>query len=282
MHARFRFKALATTLLVLLPLSLHAQPLAEGGARHLAMGRAGIALGERTFGLDNPATWATVTKHTLAVEASQAYGLSELRLGGFAGATPLGPVVVALTARTYGFEDYRETRIAVGLGKTVGLSPFRELSIGLAIGYDGVSITDHGSKGVILANVGIQAEIAPRLRAGLGARNLSGVFRNEEDKLSTPETSETSIAAGLAYQASDHALLLFDVVQDIEAGPIVRAGVEIRPIDLLALRAGASGGDSVHLSGGAGVHIDPVTADFAVEIHESLGLTPAVSVEVSF
>lgn len=283
MKACHRFKVLAAALLFLSPLSLGAQPLAEGGARHLAMGRAGVALGERTFGLDNPASWATVTKYQLAVEASQAYRLPELRLGGFAGATPLGPVVAALTARTYGFEDYRETRIAVGVGQTFALSPApREISVGLAVGYDGVSITDHGSRGVILVNVGIQAEVAPRLRAGLGARNLGAVFQNEEDKLSTPETSETSIAAGLAYEASDHSLLLFDVVHDLDAGPMMRAGVEVRPIDLLAIRAGASGGESVHLSGGVGMRVDPVAADFAVEIHEVLGLTPAISVEVSF
>lgn len=246
------------------------------------MGRAGVAVGRRTFGLDNPATWATVTHHQLSIEASQAFGLSELRLGGFAGATPLGPVVVALTARTYGFEDYRETRIAAGLGKTIDLSPSRQLSVGLAIGYDGVSITDHGSKGVLLANVGVQAEVAPRLRAGLGARNLGAIFRSEEDKLTTPETSETNIAAGLAYEAGDRALLLLDIVQDLEAGPTIRAGVEFRPIDLLALRAGASGGDPILFSGGAGVHIDPVAADLSVEIHEVLGLTPAISVDVRF
>src|SRR5690606_12839152 len=108
-----RLRGAALLAALLLPLAAHAQlvPLAEGGARALALGRAATALEGDVWGHYNPAAWATLPGRAGAAFASQAFGLSELRIGAVAFAEPTRFGTFAATARTYGFSDFRETSL---------------------------------------------------------------------------------------------------------------------------------------------------------------------------
>ncbi|OZC02273.1 hypothetical protein [Rubricoccus marinus] len=253
---------------------------AEGGARGLAMGRVGVALGGQTWGQANPATWATAARG-LGVEASQAYGLEGLRIAGASASVPLALGTLAASGRTYGADGYAETRILAGFAREVPLSSARTLALGLAVGYDGVSIDDFGSKGSLHLSVGVQGDVVPTVRAGFALRNALGFFDDTEADLTRPLGSVPSVAAGLAFRPSDRALLALDLDQNLDGDLSVRAGLEARVVQPLAVRAGVGTGPTT-FSAGVGIYAGPLAADLAVEHHEDLGLTPAVSLQIGF
>ena len=251
---------------------------AEGGARVLALGRAGVALGAEPWGHTNPAAPAALAVRRLGLQASQAFGLSELGLASAAAAAPTPAGVVTASARAYGFSERRETRVVAGLARPVPLGPARRLDLGASVGLESASTAGFDSATTVLVNVGVQADLAPGLRAGLAARNLLGLA---DDDPRASAATVPGVTAGLAYRPAPNAVLVLDADQDLDLGLSTRAGVEVAVVEALAVRLGVSTGP-VRLAGGVGVAVGALRADVAVERHESLGLTPAVGVEVSF
>ncbi len=256
---------------------------AEGSARFLAMGRTGVAVGGEAWGHTNPAAVAGLTERRAALSASQAFGLSELRLASLAAAVPTPAGTVALGARTYGFSERRETRVVLAAGRPIPLSRTRRLDAGVTLGYESAATEGFGSAGAVLVGAGVQGEVLPRLRVGLAARNLLGVVRSAEADLRQSLATVPGIAVGLAYAASDRALVVLDADQDLDFGLSIRGGVEVRPVEVLALRVGAGSVDGAsRVSAGAGVLAGRLRADVAVEFHQALGATPAFGLEVGF
>ena len=281
-------RALVLLAVVLLAAPLAEAQLAEGGARALALGRAAAALGGEAWGEFNPATWAALDAGTADLFASQAFGLSDLRLAALAAAYPTAYATVAGTARTYGGNAYRETRVGLGAARAVALSPTRRLALGVHAQLFSVSIDGFGSTSTVALSAGTQVEVLPGLTAGLHARNVSRIGRSEEDDLTSPLSTAPALAVGLAYRAGDRALVLLDAYKDLDFPLALRTGVEVWAVDVLALRIGAqtgldgSGEIPARLSAGVGVRTGPLRADLAVERHEALGLTPAVSIGATF
>lgn len=252
---------------------------AEGGPRVLALGRAGVALGGQAWGHTNPAAWAGVEAPRAGLQGSQAFGLSELQLAALGAAAPTPAGVIGLGARTYGFEEHRETRVSVGLGRGVRLGATRRLDVGLAIGYEALTTQGYASVGDVLLAIGVQGELVPGLRLGLAGRNLLALGRSMEADLRRSAATVPGLTAGLAFAPSERATLVLDADHDLDFGLSVRAGAEVIAADVLALRVGVSS-EPVRFTAGAGVAAGPLRADVAVEVHEVLGLTPAVGVEV--
>lgn len=255
--------------------------LAEGGARRLALGRAGVALGGEAWGVANPATWATLSNRRLALEGSQAFGLPDLRLGAASAALPTSFGTVAVSGRAFGGGAHRETRVLAGFARPLALSRARTLDVGLAVGVESASTDGFGSTSTVLLDAGVQGDLLPSLRLGLSARNLLGVGRAAEVDLQRSVSTVPTLAAGLAFTPSDRAVLVLDALQDLDRGLSIRAGADVHPVEVLALRVGVST-EPVRYTAGLGVLAGPARVDLAVEQHETLGLTPAFGVEVGF
>jgi len=254
---------------------------AEGSARHLALGRAGVAVGAEAWGHANPAAWAPLAERRVALQGSQAFGLSEVRLAAVSAAAPTAAGTVALSARTFGFAEHRETRVVAGFARPLPLSRARRLDAGVSVGYESAATEGYGSVGSVLVGLGVQGEVLPRLRAGLAARNVTGLLRSAEDDLRRSAATVPGVAVGLAYAASDRALVVLDADQDLDFGLSLRGGAEVRPVEMLALRVGAASNPQ-RLTAGAGVAAGRLRADLAVDLHETLGLTPSFGVEIGF
>lgn len=254
---------------------------AEGGARVLALGRAGVALGASAWGHTNPAAWAALPERRAAAQTSQAFGLSEFRLAALSAAAPTPIGTAALAARTYGFSESRETRVVLGLARPLNLSTTRRLDVGVSVGVESASYDGFSSVTSPLLSIGVQGDVLPGLRAGLAGRNLLGLTRDDETDLRHTLGTVPALTIGVAYSPSARATLVLDADQDLDAGLSIRGGAEVFVVPVLALRVGVSS-DPGRFSAGAGFRSGAVRADIAVESHESLGLTPAVGVEVSF
>jgi len=276
-----RFLA-ALAILVATPASAQ---LLEGGARSIALGRAGVALGDDVWAEANPAAWATLAGRRAEAFASQAFGLTELRTAAVAAAMPSGLAGFAVVLRTYGFADYRENRLSVGAARAVRLDAARRLTVGMRLDYHATATVGFESAATGDLSLGVQTELAPALRAGLAARNVVGMARADSSDLRAPLSSGPAVLAGVAYRPSARSLLLLAVDKDLDYPIVARAGVEFAPVDALALRLGASAaarGVPARLSFGAGVRVGAAAADVAVEWHETLGPSTAIGVGLRF
>src|SRR5690606_17378761 len=254
--------------------------LAEGGARALGLGRAATALPGEAWAEFNPAAPASLTHRRADLYASQAFGLSELRLVAASVAVPLPALTLAVQARTYGFAEYRETQLGLAAARGVALSPTRRIDLGLRAAWQSVAIEGFGSSGTLAVSLGAQVDVAPGLRAGFHARNASRRCASDAAGPTTPLSPAPALAVGLAFQASPRALVLLDAVKDLDFPVAVRAGLEVEVVEALTLRGGAQAGLSgggrapTRLTAGLGLRLPPLRADLAVEHHEALGLTP--------
>ena len=275
MRLLLRLVALCALVCAAGPASAQLVPLAEGGARTLALGRAGTALSGDVWGHHNPASQAGLSGRAAGAFASQAFGLSELRVGAVAYAEPTRFGTFSGTARTYGFEDFRETHFGIGYARAFPVSASRSVHAGLALGYTSVSITEFGSGGALGLSLGAMMEVLPGLDFGFHAYNLNRPELTEFDPL------RSGLEVGLAYQAVEQALLLFSVDKDVDFPVSFRGGLEVQPVDVLFLRAGFTT-EPVRFSTGVGVAVGILRADVAAERHDVLGWTPAFGFGVQF
>ncbi|MEM8600043.1 MAG: hypothetical protein AAGF99_08980 [Bacteroidota bacterium] len=276
-----RFLRAALLLGVLGAVPVQAQ-LAEGGARALALGRATVALEGDTWGHHNPASWSTLDARSVALFASQPFGLSELRIVSLAAAVPTPYGTAAATARTYGFEDYRETTLGLGVARAVPLSSSRRLHLGVhtrlhTIVFGG----DFGSTSTFTVSAGALVDVLRTVTFGVHARNVLAP-RDAEARLEAPLSTEPGLEAGLAYRPIASTTVLLAVERGLDDfDTSVRGGLEIRPVDVLAVRAGFTTGPT-RISLGAGVDLSRAHAALAFENHEALGWTPAIDLLVRF
>ena len=251
------------------PAQGRAQTSIDSGARAAALGGAGTALSHEATGYANPAVWATFSGRAVSFFASEAFGLSALRLGAVAYVAPTRLGAIALGARTFGFEDFREVHLQGGFARGFRLGTTRRFLGGVSLRYHHVAIPNYGRAGTLAVGVGGLVALWPSVQVGFHAANIQG------PKLAG-QTLARSLALGLAYTPMEQVLIVIDTYKDVRFPLSVRAGIEVQPIEALLLRAGAATAPA-RITAGAGLHLGKLQAAVAGERHEVLGWSPAVS-----
>jgi hypothetical protein len=241
-----------------------------GNARADALGNSTTALPSAAGVQANPAARATLQKATALFYARQGFGLSALRYGASHAALPFDWGTVSTGISTFGFEDYREVHASAGYARSLSLGTSRRFSFGTTVRYHHTSIAEYGNAGTVAVNLGIGVALLRALHLGVHATNLNGATLVEQEPL--PRT----LSVGLHYRALQHLRVLVDVFKDIRFPASVRAGLEVRPVSPLYLRAGITT-RPVRFSGGTGIRLGPLDAHIAVEEHQVLGWSPSAS-----
>ena len=268
------FHALLVLCFAAAPASAQTTTSMAGGARAMALGGAATALTEDVWGIANPASWATLSGRALSFFAGEAFGLSELRLGAACYAEPTRYGAFAGGARTFGFEDFRETHFNVGFARAFRLGTGRRLFVGANARYVHVAQGGgYGNAGTVGLSLGALVSILPAVTFGAHATNLNA------PSLSTDVGAEElprTLALGLSYAPDERLLVLLDAFKDIDRPMSVRAGVEILPVEALALRAGVTT-QPTRFTAGLGLRTGRLRASLAAEQHQALGWSPAAS-----
>lgn len=270
------FAAVLAVLLAAPPAPAQTTLTMEGGARAAALGGAGTALAGSAWGHANPASWGALGGRAVAFYATQGFGLSEMRLGALRYAEPTPWGTFAGGARTFGFDAYRETAFTLGYARGVRLGTSRRVYAGLAARYYRLSLGErsdgasYGSAGALGLSLGVLARPLPRLTLGAAATNVNGPSYAEGSDLAQ------TLSLGLAYQASDRLLVAADVFKDIDFPLSVRAGLEVLPVEVLAVRVGVATVPA-RVTAGIGLRLGRLRARLAAERHETLGWTPAAA-----
>ncbi|NBC16141.1 MAG: hypothetical protein GVY18_02365 [Bacteroidetes bacterium] len=260
------------SLLLVLAGPARGQTSMENGARTAALGGAATALPDVPWGYANPASRSTLSERVVAFFATQAFGLSELRLGAAQVVEPTGLGTFALGARTFGFEDYRETHLNLGYARGVQLGTSRRFHLGVNVRYHRVSVPDYGAAGTVELGLGGLVSVLPVLDLGFHWTNPHVPTLGGEE---LPRT----LAVGLHYAPMDLFRVVVDAYKDVRFPLAIRSGIEVRPVDVLFLRVGAATEPS-RWTAGVGVAVGAFVADVAAERHEVLGWSPAVAFSV--
>jgi hypothetical protein len=259
--------------LVVLPVRSQSTYDLYGSARSDALGHSTTASLSATGVHANPAAPASRTNGTAAFYARQSFGLAALRYGATHVAVPLDWGTLSGGASTFGFDDYREVHLSAGLARRLQLGTARFLHVGLTTRYYHTSIPEYGSASALGVNAGFVVSLLRALHLGAHATNLSG------SALVDGEPIPRTLAVGLQYRALRQMYVLVDLFKDVRFPTAVRSGIEVRPVSVLALRAGVTTAP-VRFMGGVGIHLGPLRADLAAEQHQELGWSPSASLRV--
>lgn len=248
----------------------------EGGARSVALGGATTALPADAWGFSNPAAWAPLPGRAVSFFASQAFGLPEMRLAAahYVEQTKLG--ALAGGARTFGFEDFRESHFNLGFARGFSPGTSRRFYAGLNLRYYHLQLGgSYGSSGALGLSMGGLVAALPNLHFGFHATNLNGPAWSNGEAL--PRT----LAVGLCYAPGPGVRLLLDAFKDSAHPLSARSGLEVHPVDVLALRVGVATAPT-RFTAGAGLRLGRLAADLAAERHELLGWSPAASLSLQW
>lgn len=244
-----------------------------GGARDAALGGSSAAAAD-LWAEANPAGWARLDAFAAAIHVAQLYNLDELRLGAVQAGFLLGKTVIVSGVRTLGYADYRETILSAGAARGIRWGTHRPLYAGIRLRLHRTDIRSYGSASAYAASAGLVVPIAQHADLGLAAENLfvfPGSLKNELPR---------RLHAGLSISAGAVSLQA-GAVKDVRMPLAARFGVEVQPVDVLALRAGYSL-EPPRFAGGIGLRLTPLTVDVAAERHLVLGWTPSCSVGVKW
>ena len=263
------------------------------GARAAAFGNASVALAGEVWSMgNNVAGLSEMQRPTVGFYAENRYFSPALNVGALTVALPLGRAagaaatgptgaaplavrtwarhgVVAVEVQRFGGTLYNETRLGVGYGYRFG-----QISLGGRVDVLQASIEGLGSRRVLLGTLGGQIEVVPqRLSFGASLYNLgqARLARYQDERV------PTVLKAGLAYRPSTQVLLLVETEKDVERAANFKAGLEYRPVPVLAARLGLAS-LTEQASAGIGLLAGPFQIDYAAAFQQILGFSQHLSV----
>ncbi len=241
------------------------------GARSLAMGGAYVALADGPDAVFlNPGGLAQISGTAVALFYQKPFGLEDVNFGTATATVPVAGYRVSIGFMNLGNPLYDQTEIAVALSHH-----FRDIFYyGVALRYQSTQIESFGSSGTVGVGFGVVAPLGERLSLGFEATNL-----NRPRLGKAQEELPQTFKSGLSLFAAPSLILSVEIFKDVRYSEELRFGTEFRPLERLALRAGAASNPS-RFSAGFGVAVDPFHVDYAFFTHNDLGLTHQVSFTV--
>jgi len=257
---------------ILLIVNTNAQ--SNPGAKQISLSNSDVALSNDVFSVfNNPAGLSQFNWREIGIYYSPApFGLSELANGYVAYAEPFTFGTVALGGMTYGFELYRESKIALGYSYNYENKFFA----GLAVNYHTFTIQKYGNTSAFYLNLGGLAYITHQLRWGFAITNINRAsIGNEDDQI------PIIFSTGFSYDLIKTLTINLAVEKDIRYKPSVQFGLDYNIIEYLALRVGFQN-EPARYAAGIGINYSIISLDYAVFTHQDLGLTHQAGLIISF
>ena len=197
------------TIIIIYLLTFSAYSQYNPGAKQISLSNSDVALSNDVFSIfNNPAGLSQMNWREVGIYYSPApFGLTELSNGFIAYHEPTDIGSFSLSGMTYGFDLFRETRIALGYSYNY----INKFFFGTTINYQTVSIKNYGNNGVLYLNLGGLAYIANDLRLGFYLHNINRAsYSNTENQI------PVVINAGISYDVIDELSLNLAVDKDIK------------------------------------------------------------------
>ncbi|MBI5648311.1 MAG: hypothetical protein HY962_15370 [Ignavibacteriae bacterium] len=241
------------------------------GARVLSLGSAGPASRWDPWSLNmNPACAGLAGRGGGVMALPSRFGLPEL--GGYAAvwSESYSSIGTGVLIETSGGALYRETQLVCGVAHDLGPA-FR---CGIALRYEHLGIARYGSDAAFAVDAGAVWRVGEKICVTAAVQNAGGT-RYAGGRERPPLALLLGVEGAMGEDATVHCAVFKDVLHVVD----VRAGVELRPHPLLALRVGAQTAPAT-FSAGAGFRWAGISADYAFVAHPELGGTHAFGVAI--
>ena len=248
--------------------------LLDVGAKPISLGGAFTSLANNSNAVYyNPAGISQIPFREVSVFYSPApFGLKELANGSVNYVEPTKFGVFGLSAKTYGFELYKEITVTA----TYSNNYKKKIFYGANINYYNLKIQNYGSASTFGVDIGGLAYLTDFLRWGFAAFNLNRPkIGTQDDKL--PQVYRT----GISIQPRKELNFVLDVEKDTRYTASVKAGIEYSLYDMIDLRAGI-GTEPTKFSGGVGLYYSIFEIDYGFYNHQDLGLTHQGTITINF
>lgn len=248
--------------------------LLDIGAKPISMGGAFTSLANNSNAVYyNPAGISQLPFREVSIFYSPApFGLKELANGSVNFVEPTKFGAFGLSAKTYGFELYKEITATLTYANNYN----RKIYYGANINYYNLKIQNYGSASAVGIDIGAMAYLTDFLRWGFTAFNLNRPsIGTQNDKL--PQVYRT----GLSLQPRTDLNFVLDVENDTRYTASVKAGIEYTMYDMINLRAGI-GTEPTKFSGGVGFCYSLFEIDYGFYNHQDLGLTHQGTITINF
>lgn len=261
-------------LFALLPLSFGFAQSLEGGARSVGLGGALTAAPGDVWSHANPASWGGIEDRSVSLFSSRGFLLPELDLIAAILVQPTRLGRFSLHARTFGYEVYRESNFGIGFARGLRPGTRRPILVGIRLQYHLIQLKDYDSAGAVSVSTGGIYQVVENLYLGFALTNLTAATTPSGESLAQ------SFSLGFAYTANDRFTLLADLFKDVLFPPSIRAGIEVIPTKSIVLRTGITSAPT-RFTAGVGIRTAVADVDLALDRHEILGWSPALSLTLA-
>jgi hypothetical protein len=243
------------------------------GARSQGMAGCGTALTGDLWNVQNNQAGLAFVKHFQAGAFYESrFLVTDLGMKGFAAAMPIKQGVFGLEVTSLGLGKlYSENKIGFGFSKSFG----KKFAAAVQLDYFNTHIAEnYGSASTFCGEFGLIAVPVKNLTIGFHMYNptrskLSG---------SLDERIPTIMRLGTRYDFSDRVFLSLEAEKDVDYKPIIRGGIEYRPVQNFYLRVGAASNPGL-MSFGFGIIMKKLRLDLASSFHSQLGFSPSVGLQ---
>ena len=244
----------------------------SAGARGLGMGDASVTFSDINSILSNQAGLAYLEKTEVLLFAGQNYFVNDIRNVAGAVAYPSSLGTFGLNIQYYGFDDYNEQKIGINYARKLT----QHLSLGVQFNYNGFRIPEYGTKGLVSVEIGVRSQILKQL---IIAAHISNPIQIE---IVDGENLPTLFNFGIAYLPSKKLMITAEAEKDIDFPVAAKLGLEYQLVDSFFIRFGVSTKPTL-FNFGMGFKIkEKLKIDAAASYHQTLGFSPALSIQFIF
>ena len=249
--------------------------LSVEGARNAGMGACSVALSGFWNINSNQAGMARVQNFSAGINYEEHFGMSQLSTKSIALIYPSEFGVIGASMDYFGYSLYHETKFGLAYAKII--TP--HLRAGLKLDFFQTAFGDHyGGDNIVTFEFGAQYDISKNLTFGADVFNPIPKSGSSEVYFKLPSIYRI----GLAYRFSKNLLVTTEVDKNSDLLFYeVRAGVEYVVQNRYFFRVGL-GSQLEIFTAGFGYKLKGFSLDFAAVVHQTLGVSPQVSLIYSF
>lgn len=248
--------------------------LLDVGAKPISLGGAFTSFANNSNAVYyNPAGISQMPFREVSIFYSPApFGLKELANGSVNFVEPTKFGSFGLSAKTYGFELYKEITATL----TYANNYKKKIYYGANFNYYNLKIQNYGSASTFGIDVGGLAYLTDFMRWGFAVFNLNRPkIGSQNDNL--PQVYRT----GVSFQPRSDLNLMLDLEKDSRYTASFKAGLEYSLYDMIDIRAGI-GTEPTKFSGGIGLYYSMFEIDYGFYNHQDLGLTHQGTITINF
>lgn len=239
------------------------------GSRATSLGGFSTTLSDLWSTNNNQAGLGFVNELSAGMYYENRFMLKETSYKAGAFVLPLKAGAFGLSITSFGYSAYSENKV----GLSYGIKLAEKVAVGVQLNYLNNRLTaDYGQSNTFTAAIGVISPLTKELTVGVHVYNPNRTKLADYNNERVP----TIMKLGLDYKFSDKVFLAVEAEKDINYTPVVKVGVEYHAIDMLYLRGGIST-NPTQSSFGIGLKFTQFKLDLSSSFHQTLGLTPSVS-----